>query len=224
MARLLHSVSRNWQLKLTALAVAFLLWLVVQGGKPYRYRMTHVPVRVANGDGEWVMSHSPLPPSVSIDFHGRFRDLLNLSSSGIAVVIPVADVRDTVATYSIQPGWIDFGTTRDDISVGAIRPDTVRVSFDRIATRLVVLQAPLSGDVSAGFTLAGPVIIDPAVVRVSGASRRIAQMDTLRLPAVDISALAAYDTTEIMIDTTGMGVTVSPRRIRVIVPVQKVVQ
>jgi hypothetical protein len=216
--KVLDAIAFNWQLKLTALGIALLLWLVVQSGKPYRYRMSQVPVKVVNQDGDWIVARPPSPSTVSIEFYGRFRDLLELASSGVSVLVPVEDVQDTIAVYALHRGSVDLGTASRDITVGSIRPDSVYVTFDRMATRLAEVYAPLTGTPPAGYELAGALITDPSVVRVSGPSRRLARMDTITLPPIDIGRITGYDTTEITIDTVGTGVMVSPRRVRVIVP------
>jgi YbbR domain-containing protein len=222
--KLFETATNNWQLKLTALALAFLLWLAVQSGKPYRYRMSQVPVRIVNHDAEYVVSNAPTPAFVSIEFFGRFRDLMALPASGVEVRIPVENVSDTSAAYGVRRENVDFGSADGDVTTGSIRPDTVHVSFDRIATRLVILRATLAGAPPSGYSLVGPPTTDPQVVRVSGPSRRLARMDTIHLPAIDISRMTGAQVAEVTIDTTNLGVTVSPRRIRVTVPLQSAQQ
>ena len=51
---------------------------------------------------------------------------------------------------------------------------------------------------------------EPSVVRVSGPRRRLARIDTLRLTPIDLTRLAATDTMLVAVDTTGLGVLVSP--------------
>ncbi len=222
MRRVVDYVSHDWQLKLTSVGIAFLLWLSLQSGKPYSYRMTDVPVRVVNRDAEWVVSSEPSPAAVDVTFRGRFSDLLELRSSGVSVIVPVEDVRDTAAVYALRSAWIDLGGASRDIAVGEVRPDSIRITFDRIATRLVGLRARFTGVLPAGHELAGPPVIDPTVVRVSGPAGRLARMDSLQLQAIDVRGITSHDTTVLTIDTTGMGVMVSPRRIRVILPVRAV--
>jgi hypothetical protein len=221
MRRPLQAVVNNWQLKLAAFAIAFLLWLAVQGGRPYRYRMPHVPVRVANSDPEWIVSSEPVPATVSIEFHGTFRDLLRLPSSKPAVIVPVDRVRDTAGVYILRNEWVDAGSPGHDIVIGPIRPDSVRISFDRVATRLIAVRAHFTGKVQDGYELAGLPIIDPPVVRASGPSRRLAHMDTLDLDDIDVSGLTADDTVTLTIDTAAIGANITPRRVRIVVPIRR---
>jgi YbbR domain-containing protein len=214
------AITNNWQLKLIALAVAFLLWLGIQSGRPYRYRMAHVPVRVINHDPEWVIAGDVVPATVAIDFRGSFRDLMELAKAGVAIEIPVDDVTGGSAVYSLRSSWVNLGSASRSIVIRAIRPDSVHLSFDRIATRLVTVRAVLEGDLPAGLELSGAPVLDPGIVRVSGPARRLARMDTLDLRPIDLGSLRQTETMEVMIDTTGLGVTVSPRRVRVALPVR----
>ncbi|MEO5511377.1 MAG: YbbR-like domain-containing protein [Longimicrobiales bacterium] len=217
-------MTRNWQLKLTAIVIAFLLWAAVQSGRPYRYRMTRVPVRVVNHDPEWVVSSDVSPAAVSIEFRGSFRDLLKLATAGVAIEVPVGDVSGRTAVYSLRSGWVDLGRASSDIEVGRIVPESVHVAFDRIATRLVAVRAKFDGALPDGYELRGAPVLDPAVVRVSGPAQRLTEMDTVDLPAIDLAGRRVSETVELMIDTTGLGVTVSPRRVRVALPVRTAVK
>lgn len=217
----LSLVSNNWQLKITAIVIAFLLWLGVQGSKPYLYRMSHVPVRVANHDAEWVIASSPSPATVSVEFHAPFRDLLRLSAAKPIVVVPVADVTDTAAVFALKQAWVSTGDPDKGVLVGKISPDTVRVSFDRVATRLVALHARFTGKVADGYEIAGAPVIDPPVVRASGAARLLARLDTITLQNIDISGMRGDDTVLVNIDTTGRGAFITPLRARVVVPIRR---
>ena len=219
MRGILGKLAHNWQLKLAAFAIALVLWFAVQGDKPYRYRMT-IPVRVVNQDAEWVLTREPSPSEVTVEFSGAYRDLIGLRSANPAMVIPVDRVRDTVQVRALQRTWVALGDAQGDVAVGAIRPDSVRLAFDRIATRLVALRPHYNGDVEEGFVLAGPPILDPVMVRASGAARRLARMDSIDLPAINVSGVRAVDTFEVVIDTTTLGASITPRRVRVILPIR----
>jgi YbbR domain-containing protein len=221
-----NRLSHNWQLKLSALGIATVLWLGVQSGRPYRYRMDHVPVRVANHDAEWVVAAQPSPAFVSVELEGLYRDLLRLGTLRPRVVIPVDDVSDTAAIFALKRAWLDYAVPTNargvtNITVVRMQPDTIRVSFDRLATRLVSLHARFSGAIADGYELAGPPIIDPAVVRATGAARLLARLDSIELPAIDVSSMRGDDTVTLDLDTTAIGATITPHRARIIVPIRR---
>jgi hypothetical protein len=72
--------------------------------------------------------------------------------------------------------------------------------------------------------LNGAVVIDPATIWASGASRRLEAIDSIRLSAIDLTQRMTTDTFTVAIDTTGMGVIMTPREVRVIVPIRPIVQ
>jgi YbbR domain-containing protein len=226
MRRVWSRATESWQLKLSALGIATLLWLGVQSGRPYHYRLSHVPVRVQNHDAEWVVASAPSPASVSVEFEGLFRDLFRLGAAKPAVVIPVDDVRDTAAIFALKRTWIEYaipanGRGATGITVSRIRPDTIRVAFDRLATKLLTLHARFNGTIADGYELAGPPIVDPSVVRATGASHRLAQLDSIELPTIDVSALRGNDTVILNLDTAAIGALITPHRARVIIPIRR---
>src|SRR5687768_15971065 len=126
-------LSNNWQLKLAAFAIAIVLWFAVQGDKPYRYRMS-IPVRVVNRDAEWIMTRAPDPATVTVQFSGAYRDLIRLRGALPSIIVPVDNVQDSIQKRALQRAWVDVGGV-EGVSIGVVRPDTVRLAFDRIATR-----------------------------------------------------------------------------------------
>ena len=219
MRPLLDRLYNNWQMKLTAFALAFFLWAAVQTGKPYRHRI-NVPVRVENADREWIASRAPVPAYVSITFTGPYRELVQLARSSPAIVIPVADVQDSMQIVPLQYSWLQPQRAGSTVSIREMAPDTARLSFDRVATRLVALQVQFSGAITDGYELTAPPEANPLIVRASGPAGRLAALDTIKLPPIDISGLTAPETVSVTIDTAALGVSVTPRRVRIVVPVR----
>jgi hypothetical protein len=60
------------------------------------------------------------------------------------------------------------------------------------------------------------------MVRASGAGRNLARVDSLRLPPIDLGDRRTLDTMQLTIDTTGTGLVISPRTVRVIVPIRPI--
>ena len=81
----------------------------------------------------------------------------------------------------------------------------------------MVIGAP-----AAGYRLSGPIEVEPSAVRASGAISRMAEIDTLRLGPIDLSGWTATDSFPLGVDTSGLGVIVSPMSVRVSVPVEPV--
>jgi hypothetical protein len=73
--RIIDWSTRDWALKLTALALATLMWVTVRRDAPATWR-SDIPVRVVNNDAGWVVADTPAPRTVTIRFSGPYRELL----------------------------------------------------------------------------------------------------------------------------------------------------
>lgn len=214
-------MATDWALKLTALALAFLLWTTVRADAPGVWE-TDIPVRIVNNDADWVVADAPTPPEVRVSLRGPYRELLRVASERPDIIAPVTSVTDSVQILTLSRDRVRMPPGTPNIVVGEPRPDWVRATFDRVTTRLIAIDVAVRGEPPAGFALAGPVEIDPLVVRASGAGRNLARVDTLRLPPIDLREHRSYDTLSVAIDTTGLGLIISPRTVRIIVPVQPI--
>jgi YbbR domain-containing protein len=223
--RIIDWTATDWALKLTALALAFLLWTTVRADAPGQWAADDIAIRVVNNDADWVLTEAPTPRGVRVVFRGPYRELLRVFASDRPdIIVPVDEVNDSSEVHVLRPNWIRMPTGTPNVAIVDIQPSTVRLEFDRVATRLLPVAAPLRGDLPSGFQLLGPPELDPNVVRASGAGRNLARIDTLRLPAIDLRERRGIDTLEMTIDTAGTGLIISPRTIRVIVPVRPVLE
>jgi YbbR domain-containing protein len=212
--------TQNWALKLSALGLAFLLWTVVKADN--QVEIPDVPVRVVNRDPEW-MHVATEPPSAVVVFSGPVRELLRLALEKPNVIVPIDDVTDSVSVHILRSNFLSLFDGLSSTRVEEFRPPTVRLRFDRITTVEVPLAIRLTGSPVEGYEIAGPPRVEPRVVRVSGATSRLASLDSLRLPAIDLGARSATDTQIVAIDTTGLGVIVSPQQAQVIVPIRRAI-
>lgn len=219
MASLLTRLVHNWQLKLLALALAFLFWAALRRDQPYTYTVPNVPILVANNDPQWVLAGPPDPPTAAVTFQGTGGDLLQIAAEAPQILVPVEEVTDSAGLQVLRPGWVQIGQL--PVRVTEIRPNTVRISFDHLAAKLLRLGYELSGVPAPGFELAGPPLIEPPAVRASGGAKRLARIDSLTLH-LNLDNRSGVDTLEVPIDTTGTGLIVSPHRVRVIVPLRPV--
>lgn len=214
-------IATDWQLKLTAFALAFLLWTTVRADTPGQWEQ-EIAVRVQNTDADWVVAGSSTPATVSVVFRGPLEELLRAASEPPSIIVPFEEVTDSVEVSELRHSWVRMPPGTDNLDVVDFRPSSVRVAFDRVATRLVPVAVELTGSPPAGFELAGRAQVDPAAVRASGAARTLAGIDSLRLPPVDLRERRTLDTLEVTIDTTGTGLVISPRTVRVIVPIRPI--
>ncbi|HEX2166758.1 MAG TPA: CdaR family protein [Longimicrobiales bacterium] len=220
--RVIDWATNDWALKLTALVLAFLMWVTVRADEPGQWSW-EVPVRVINNDADWVVSGLPVPAEVTLYLRGPYRELLRASSDLPEIIVPIQEVQDSSEVVQLRSNWVSLPSGTDQVTVVDILPSSVRIAFDLVTTMLIPVAAPLLGEPPPGYELIGDVVVEPAVVRASGASRAIARVDSLRLPPIDLSSVRTYDTLQLTIDTTGTGLMISPRTVRVFIPIGSVV-
>jgi YbbR domain-containing protein len=220
--RIIDWTASDWALKLTALALAFLLWTTVQADAPGQWEMP-VSVRIVNNDADWVLVEGPDPNTVRIVMRGPLRELLRATSEAPEMVVPVDQVDEETENRNVYPHWVRMppGTPNTRV-IGEVQPATVRLEWDRVATRLIPLSVRVTGQPPEGYRMFGPPEIEPNVVRASGAGRNLARFDSLALPAIDLGDRRTLDTMQLTLDTTGTGLVISPRTVRVIVPIRPI--
>ncbi len=218
--RTLEIITNNWALKLAALAIAFMLWGAVKAEVPERLPLADVPVRVVARDGDWELAAPPAPSTVEIVFSGPTRELMRIAVNRPEVLIPVDDVSDSVETRVLNAGWVQLYGGMDNTRVEDIRPGSVTLRWDRVVSRIVPVSVRVIGTPAAGYRLSGPIRVEPTGVRVNGGAARVSALDTLRLGPIDLSGWTATDSFPLGVDTTDLGVIVSPMTVRVVVPVE----
>ena len=221
MRRLLETLSNDLLLKLTALGLAFLLWVTLDETDD-QVSIDGVPVEVVSQDAGWITVGQPDPATVRVVFSGPVRELFRIAAERPTITVPVTQVTDTSEFVVLRPAWVSLAADLRNTRVDEFRPGAVRISFDRLASRPIPVAVPVIGRPEFGFELAGPIELQPASVRASGASRIIEHIDSIRLPAIDLARRTATDTVVLALDTLGQGVIVTPREIRAIVPIRAV--
>lgn len=217
MANALQRLTHNWQLKLTALLLAFLFWAALRREQPYRYTF-RVPVQIVNEDPDWVLATDPDPGEVRVTLIGPVGQLLEATNDPPALHVPVEEVTDSSMLRTLDVAWVSYGELAA-VRVAEIEPTTVRLSFERLGAKLLPITFDFTGRPADGFVLDGAPVVEPPVVRAGGGVRRLARLDSLRLP-LNLDGRSGVDTLEIPIDTTGTGLILSPNRIRVILPLR----
>ena len=108
MANVLARITHNWQLKLLALVLAFLLWGALRRDQPYTYTVADVPIEVVNNDPAWVLAAPPDPATAAVTFEGTGGDLLQVASQSPQIFVPVNEVTDSAGLQVLRPGWVHY--------------------------------------------------------------------------------------------------------------------
>ncbi len=219
--RLLDTLTKDLLLKLTALGLAFLLWTLVKTDN--QVGIDEIPVQVMNRDAGWVLASEPEPPVVRVVFSGPVRELIRAAAERPSILVPLDNVTDSTEVVVLRPGWVALGKGLDNTRVDEIRPAAVRLSFDRVTSRLIPVAVTVLGAPPAGFELVGHVLLEPAAVRATGPTRALERMDSLRLPALDLTRHTVSDTIVVPLDSLdrrNRAVVLSPQEVRMIVSIR----
>ena len=218
--RVIGFITNNWALKLAAVALALLMWLGVRAGTPKRTLFRNVPVQVDLRDPGWRLLGEPNPPTVSVTVTGPTSELMTLAADPPRIVLPVERVSDSVETQVVPPQWIRLPRGLDRTRIDGLRPDTIRLRYERLETRSLPVKVTSRGDLPEGLALELPIATNPAVVQVRGPARLLEELDSVPLLPVDLSGLRDATNVPTRVDTAAIeGVTVEPREINVILRV-----
>lgn len=119
---------RNWHLKLAALALAVMLWVVVSAEQTSS-QWIPVPVDVVAGNPEQVGEPRPIPQEVSVRFSGPGREMWELVMRRPRLLLPVREVYIGERVYVVRPEMVRV-PGGPSLEVRDVRPARVRVRFD----------------------------------------------------------------------------------------------
>lgn len=208
-------VTDSWELKLTALGLALLLWAAVRSEDTTRFTMSAVPVDVRLADDDWVTAGAVQPQTVRVDFRGPVRELVRLAFAEATLVVPVEDVEDTVELYRPQPEWLEYDGRFENLRVDEIEPAVVRLAFEPIVRRNVPVVVQLGSALKATTRLAAPPQALPATVFVEGPRSRVQAVDSIVARIQDVEGALRRGSIRVALDTAGLDLTIVPAEVRV---------
>ena len=137
--------TKNWQLKISAVGMAVLLWTVPRFEEQSSQILEDIPVRVDLTDPGWALVGDPSPAVVSVTLSGPARDLFALGLDRPPVLVPIGEVVSGDTTVVLGTSWFSF-SGRDGVVVEGLSPRAVTLSFEEIQGHRVAFLAPLSGE------------------------------------------------------------------------------
>ena len=215
--------TRNLTLKVSAFAVALLLWLSVQWEAPGRFQFEDVPVRVDLSDPNWVLMGDPDPAVVRVSLQGAAGDLSRTGRP--TVVVPMDEITSTDTTVVLRSQWVRV-QDRPGVGVEDIQPATVQFTFEPVERLTIPLAFAVENEPPEGLALAGPPLPASREIRVSGPRSRLLEMDSVRFRALDLSILEeGAGTTILRVDSTAIqGLQVQPAQVEVDVRLEEAVE
>jgi YbbR domain-containing protein len=213
--------TRNWQLKLSALAMAVLLWTVPEFETQSSQTLDSVPVRVQLTDPQWALVGEPLPSSIRVTFSGPTRALMTLRADRPSIVVPVDQVSSPDTAILLLQAWIRT-SVGEEVTVEDLVPTSVRLSFEPIEVDVVTLRTNLTGSLPEGISLTRAPEVNPSFVSVSGPASLVESVTSLDLRPLDLSSVRSSGTFVLPVDTAGMsGMALSPQQASVQISVEE---
>ena len=210
---LVRSLTYNWRLKLSALALAMLIWAVVSAEQ---VTSQWIPVRVdpVVRDPEFVVTAPAEPAVVSVQVTGPGRELWELAINRPTLVLSVRDVGER-RTFGLDPSMVRLPQGLA-VRVSDVRPSVVTLGLERLASRMVPVRARIAGRSTQRYVIGEDLVILPAEVRVTGPAHRLAGLEALTTRSFDVVPDDSTFSHEVVLDTAALdGVSFARTRVRV---------
>jgi len=209
----LRRLTSRWKLKLTALGLAILLWVVVSAEQP---TTQWIPVRVdpVVRDPEFVLEGDPEPRIVRVRFEGAGRELWELALERPVLVLPLREVGNA-RTFALDPSMVSL-PEGVRVKVLDVRPSVVRIQLQRLATRTVPVRPRIGERSRQHYVVSDSPAVFPAGVRLTGPEEALAQIESVPTRAFEIVPDDSTFSQRVFLDTTGLhGITLSAQEVRV---------
>ena len=181
--------TNNLVLKISSLAVAFLVWIIVVNvSNPIVTRNISVPLNVVNANiiTDAGKTYSLMGAnSVTVSYEVRSRDQSRISASDFNASIDLGDMYDITGAVPIAVEVVN----NKDMIIGAVasKPSIVRVSIEDLQRKEFTLTTKITGTPSDGFSV-GEVKLDKTNVVVTGPVSVIGQISQIGVE-IDVSGL-----------------------------------
>jgi YbbR domain-containing protein len=214
-------ITRNWQLKLSALAMAVLLWTVPEFETQRSQVLQNVPVRVQLNDPQWALRGNPVPASIQVSVSGATRDLMSLRADRPSIVVPIDEVSSPDTVIPLLHPWLRM-SVGGEVVVEELAPSIVQLFFEPIGVNAATLLPRLPGALPDGLSLSRAPEVNPEAVQISGPASRVDSLTFLNLEPLDLSDVRSSGTFVLHVDTTDLtGMALSPQRASVTVFVEE---
>jgi YbbR domain-containing protein len=205
-------LTRNWPLKLAALALAVILWVFVAAEETTSQL---VVVRVDVELPTDVALARPAPVVRAL-VTGPGRELIKLHANP-----PV--IRAAMPPGAGPPRWriavspSDVQISRSArVSIQDIDPRTLEFEVDRVIRRDVPVAVRGVLEAESGFAIARPLVISPALVRVTGPRSVVMAVDSFVTEPVEIRGVTGSFERTVALDTASRPLLrVTPREVTV---------
>lgn len=161
---------RNFGLKVLAVALGAVVWLLVAGEQIVE-RALRIPLEFVNLPAQLELV-GDAPAVVDVRVRGSSGALSRLANGDLVAVLDLRTARAGQRLFTLTGADVraPFG-----IDVVQIAPSNVPIVFESSSSRIVSVVPGLEGEPAAGFVVASTVV-DPAAVEVVGPASAVARL------------------------------------------------
>jgi YbbR domain-containing protein len=214
MPRFLRLATQNWQLKLLAVALAVLLWVVVSAEQVTTHWIS-VPLVVQETDPSYRVDPGTAPRRVRVRFVGPGREFIDLAVRHPSVVLRLGEVSRPRQSFQLSPNMVRLPDGLE-VSANDVDPSVVHLGFRRMAVRDLPVRVRVTDDPAGEWSLAGELRASPTHVRVTGAADRLTGIDSVATAPLAVPRVESSFQQVVPLDLTPLrGLTTSARNVRV---------
>ena len=174
-------VFNNLGLKLISLALAVGLWLAV-ARDPVAEVAVEVAIEFHNFPANLEISSENIPRA-QIRLRGPERVIRHLQPSDVYADIDLSSLRPGERTFDLTTQQIHEPS---ELEVVQVVPSQIHLSFDARLTRQVPVQPRVVGTFAPGYTIER-VVVDPAVITISGPKKHVEAVESAITAPIDVS-------------------------------------
>jgi YbbR domain-containing protein len=177
--------SENWALKVLSLCCAIALYAVSHGPETAQRTFSVSVLSLMPPDSAKRALITQLPTEVGVTLRGPRAQLDELHSDDIGSLrLDLKSAQDAKIDIDEKMFHIPAGLT-----VEQIFPSSIKVKWDDVITKAVVVQVPRTGEPGAGYAVKGLITSDPAEVQAKGPRSVVDVIQVARAAPFDVTGL-----------------------------------
>ncbi|MCK4856541.1 MAG: hypothetical protein KAT58_01085 [candidate division Zixibacteria bacterium] len=186
---------KNILLRVSAVALALLLWVHVATNKTYEYRLD-IPIRIVDLPEKLVLV-SDTPENVYVKVKATGKQLISMAMTEPEIRISAAKFKRGLNKREIKDSDILGALTRPHEEFELILPQELRLRCERRLEKRVPVRADNLVEPATGFAIMSRLRIEPESVTVSGPASVVSRLRSLRTDSTKFVELRAPVTEEI---------------------------
>ncbi len=204
---------RNWELKILALVLAFILWIsLIPEEKTFSEKTLNIPLETLNIPSDLELVEKP-DPTVDVTVRAPNRLIDELSSANVLAKLNLAQATVFQQEYPLNETMISVPPGTE---VVRISPNKVRLRLERTKEMMLDVVPNIIGEVQEDFRLVR-VEVAPPRVTVKGPESKLREKDRVTTSPINISGLrgpAEFDA-DLILPRPELRLVSGPNRVKV---------